>query len=67
MPFKVHPRLHLDIGWGDLWFGMAARARPPVTSVAAQPRTPSDAHPVTTIDVHRSVSDCCQAMMVIAA
>jgi hypothetical protein len=31
------------------------------------PRTPSDAHPVTTIDGHRSVSDPCQAMMAIAA
>lgn len=24
MPLKVHPRLYLDIGWGDLWFGMMA-------------------------------------------
>lgn len=24
MPARVHPRLHLDIGWRDLWFAMTA-------------------------------------------
>lgn len=51
MPFKVHPRLHLDIGWGDLWFGMTARAKPVDQSVATIRRAFGDEHAIPALSV----------------
>lgn len=51
MPFKVHPRLHLDIGWGDLWFGMAGRVNSSAASTGAIRRAFGDERAIPALSV----------------
>lgn len=51
MPLRVHPRLYLDIGWGDLWFGMAGRVASVADSAGAIRRAFGDERAIAALSV----------------